>query len=276
MLNSDNITLLHIGAPKTASSAIQKYYFSYQEYAKNLGKPFISKGKKDRYVYDIDNKVGNYILSDEDLLLPLDYSETIKEVVGRDAISELRLSKPPEVILLVVRDQASLINSWFHYHFKRGRVESLSFSEFWNIECSDSLKNYILNCLDYKKTLDNVSMKYPHSNLKVFTFEDVKEDLSKVIDHIEKSFGVSTELRHTILRENDRLDKVNHLGMPLIIRKMIGLRNYNRIRRYIGDFIEVEGMKEKERDEIFHIFKKSNQELFDIYKLNKKYAERYY
>ncbi|CAH6898621.1 hypothetical protein VCHA35O141_60170 [Vibrio chagasii] len=276
MLNSENVTLLHIGAPKTASSAIQKYYFSYQEYAKNLGKPFNNTSRENRYVYDIDNKIGNYIISDEDLLLPLDYSETIKEVNGRDAISDLRFSKPPEVILLVVRDQASLINSWFHYHFKRGRVESLSFSEFWNTECSDTLKNYILNCLDYKKVLDNISIKYPNSNIKVFTFEDVKEDLSKVIDYIEKSFGVSTELGHTILRENDRLNEVNHLGMPLIFKKMIGLKNYNRVRRHFGKPIVVEGMKEKEREEIFHIFKKSNQEIFDIYKLNKKHAGRYY
>lgn len=260
-------TLLHLGAPKTASSALQKYIFDKQSFAENIGKPFKSK-KLRRYEYTVKNNYENYILSDEDLILPLSYDLGISVNEDCDGILKgVVFDKDPDLIILVVRNQSDLINSWYNYHFTRGRINSESFEEYWNRECEEKLKRFILKSLDYNNVVFKLEKKFPNSKIKIFQFEEIKNNMRVIIDEVNELFNIVGD-DYSLPRENDRVKVNKSLNVPMIIKRSLGLDLYNKIRFKVGRSVKLEGIKENQKKEIFSYYEISNKALF--FKFNLK------
>jgi hypothetical protein len=218
--------ILHVGYPKTGTSALQKLLFDSAPEVDNIGKPWGKIEKK------CPKSGAEFVVySDEDLSFPFEYDDK-GNIIYRDRLEKLMAIKAhfiPDRILITLREKNDIAYSWYKYHKTRGRIESESFIEYKK---------------KYKSTYERVE--------EALDLDLLKDDLASTfgtdvqIDIVNYSQSIVLDVAHYIGLSDERyymLDKSKVNASPAtykeiygfsVLKKIFGLEVANRIRNRFG------------------------------------------
>lgn len=217
---------LHLGYPKTATSTLQKYLFPNFKNTSFIGKPFKSKiiekifyklYRQDSLFYKkLDNKNTlkkeinkyyknvNLIFSDETILEAFNSKIIDKMVIMqrlKDIFSDYNIK-----VILVLRNQMSMLDSLYVYD-RRKKNNYLS-GQKWVDSIIRSLDketyltdNNLLGLLDYPQIISKFEKIFKSSNVKIFLYEELKENIESFF--LKIGFYVKDEY------EKNNIDYIN-------------------------------------------------------------------
>ena len=213
-------SLIHIGMPKSASTSLQKTFFTYGEYFYPLGRfgvggddciseavrsllwedifldDFGYKKREALYFEDIKTHLQHGlsqgkipVLSQEAFSMPTLFSSDYEVIFSR--LSKI-FDEP--VIMLFVRNQKSILQS-FYSTLVTDMGSSLSFENFMKINMEfPAHKLNISRCLDYLHIVDKLKKYFPKVMLVVF--EEFIKNPKSVMTKAFEGFGVDLDLQN--------------------------------------------------------------------------------
>jgi len=199
---------VHIGYPKSASTALQDNFFSQHPNLHYLGKVrdahFVTPDLTDailgdlrlasEIVYDASKvraALAPHLAEAQDLGKPAVISD--ESIIENDTVDlSLKLRRLKDVfgsdlvIVVIIREQFSLIRSMYKEDLKKGNPSG--FREYLDALLLKN-RNSLLTKLRYDKVLECVAEI--GLTVRVFVFEDLQADRSGFLRSLERAFGVS-------------------------------------------------------------------------------------
>lgn len=241
---------LHVGYPKTATSALQKYIFPNVDGINYIGK---NEGARDRYKLDtlekvlldastmkhttfasvlvksnlLDSEEGQILISDEVLMFNLfrptmwrDDSLTIRDVIDNLSLLESAIGVRFHIII-TIRKQAEMIASIYAQCFNScySRMkETSSFGAFVDYFFNSTS---LFELLDYEKVYSAFSESFDNVNLVVY--ESAKETDASYLSSFGRVLNVNMEgltLKQDNVRQQDGYKKVDDYSLSDLIGKV--------------------------------------------------------
>ena len=296
--NNKRKIIFHPGFPKTGSTYIQEifnnsenienlyYLYNHNEFWHLTNNLFKSKNKKNNNklikkfidsIYKINTKKKIYVYSYEGILNPYRFNQ---EQNFKTFIRIIKLLKKDFdiSILITLREQTSLLKSWYLSSYDIFKKDFKTFSDFYNHETSNKRINKFLDYNYFNKKLfelTKIKINYIFYNDIKNNKRNYKKNLQNLLETKkvilpQKKIGAGKKNdQHYYVIDNEFyyfLSKIN-----LILNKKI--KYYNSFTKEIKMFLK-NRFNIKKKKYIFsnnNFFKKNNKLFFQSLKLNNKF-----
>jgi len=280
--------LIHIGLPKTGTTWLQTSVFNtisnthfvgpnktiIHLLSKNNEEPDIDQLKKDFF-----NTEKNIIYSDPELSGLISFEWNDGNNTGLIA-KRLKNIFPEAKILILLRNQIDFLASGYAYYIRKGGTYKFS-KYFQKIKNEES--GFSLDYLKYNNIIEIYSEIYGKDNVKVFLYEELKNNIDGFLDNLSVSFALNID--KSIIdfsKKNQRLRKgligfirfFNHFtkkevkektyifNFPFIYNKLNNKYEYYNYYSCFGSPIKPENLiKDENLKFLNQYFKESNNNL---------------
>lgn len=290
-------TYIHIGYPKTATTTLQNHLFRHLKAFDILGQPVTREDdlmqKLIHIITDCEpmeydeafvreeikryQKNSKMLLSEESLVT----GSSLSGRVDRMEISKRLKSLFPDArIVIVIREQASIIKSFYLQRIKIDQHFRSNFDEWFDYNIKNMHKENIFQYFHYDKVVDHYASLFGEANICVLTFEDFLDDKKTFIRRLLNFFEASSsdmdkyyekiDNRHdnpTLTRGNYLLQKYRNRNLFLKSLIPTPLKRYLKKLIDTGSKISI-SMNNEQKKIIHQVYGKGNTCLSTKYSLN--------
>lgn len=254
---------LHLGYPKTATTFLQREYFSKSKNINYLGKPFnkkiinlfkeITKKKmsnnirfKKKYIINNLSKKKINLISQESFFSIFFNKKNHIDTTIKNLKKTLRTFKLDLKIFILIRNQEDLFLSLFTESFlnikNKYKVDNL---EQFIENINDKKFKTFLDNLNFYKRINTLNKTFGTNNVKVFLYEDLKYNFSffrktlikyLCLDYYEEKKYLKNRIVHASTKKNE---KYISNETYLISEKLSNLWIYKKLKRILKKNIRV-------------------------------------
>jgi hypothetical protein len=286
---------IHIGYSKTATTTLQNNLFAHLKRFDIIGKPWTSKNNIHQKIIETITECETMEYNGKDLLNEVfAVSHNAKLLISHEGFSggpilsgrvsryeiacRLKNLFPQAKILIVLREQKSMIKSRYLEKLKNGRTK-LNFNEWFKVNSENMHKENIFQYFHYDKILELYIELFGDKNVEVLLFEDfkVKQEyfLKKLFNWLSlpynerEVFVQKIKISHdnkTVTQETLMLGKL--LKRYPFIKNFIPRNARNFIRKSAGNGRRLNiKLSEDQEDFINNLYAKSNLALDEKFNL---------
>lgn len=247
--------LLHIGYPKTASSWLQKKYFSKIENYEMIHRKVIQRNFLEPGAFEFDAKQtreqfqvgsGKHLLLSDELLLGRLRPGGVKGFVTKEVANRLKAVFPDAQIILFIRNQIEMIASAYLQYVRSGGnygIRKFMFPEDYEGSRSNRLVLLGLDYFLYHHVIDYYKKLFGEKQVHVFLYEDLERNPKEFIRQFSKKFQfqvgndnieferVNTGYRRFLVYTRRFSSIFSKMG-PLNKYYLLHIRNFDYISRY--------------------------------------------
>ena len=247
--------LLHIGYPKTASSWLQKKYFSEIENCAIINRKVIQRCFLEPGAFEFNanqtrkqfqTEPGKHLLLSDELLLGRLRPGGVKGFVTKEVANRLKSVFPEAQVILFIRNQVEMIASAYLQYVRSGGnygIRKFMFPEDYEGSRSNRLVLLGLDYFLYHHVLDYYKKLFGEKNVHVYLYEELENNPKEFIRQFSEQFQfqvdkdkiefdrVNTGYR-SLLVYTRRFSSIFSKMGPLNKYYFLHIRNFDYISRY--------------------------------------------
>lgn len=283
---------IHIGYPKTGTTALQNSFIYKLKEIDFLGQPLTRlNSEMQKVVHEITDceilefdetnvskNINKLLSNNKKLIISEESLSTGSSLSGRvcryEIAKRLKILFPNAKIIIVIREQKSIIKSFYLQKKKTDINFKMTFDEWFNFNRKNQHKENFFQYFYYDKLVELYKNLFGKDKIKILLFEEFKNDQEYFIKKLINFLELTIDCKHLRIEHDNKtvtkntLKLLNYNNRFKFIKKIIPIKckNYLIRKAQDGKKLDLE-LKDYQIDYINKIYGQSNHSLKILYRL---------